>query len=647
MVMGPLSGGKSWWRVTLFALLALILPLLLAACGGSSATDTPTAATTASGSTAITRPVTVASATPAASTTASSTVASASTTASGATVASSSPIGTTTTTTSTGTNPRGTAPTKRGGGGTLHLLWWQAPTTLNNHLAQGTRDEDASRVVLEPLAVTSINSVLPDVPILAKEIPSRANGGVAADGKSVTWRLRGATWSDGSPVTSADVQATWQYIVKPENGATDSAQYANIASIDTPDATTATIIFKEATALWYLPFTNLQGVINQKAQLDTCGDPKTCSINTAPIGSGPFKVTSFTPGDNAQYVINDNYWDVNAPFFAAIDLKGGGDAGTAAKALQAGQVDFAWNLQVTPDVIKQLTDAGKTIDAGPGFGVERIAINFTDPNKDVDGEKSSLAAPHPVLTDPKVRQAISYLVDRDSIARNLYPVARPTCNVLLGIPPALQSKTTTCSYDVAKANQLLDDAGWVKGADGIRAKNGVRMHLTYRSSVNAVREKEEQVLKASFQQAGISMEITNADASVFFGPPDNPDAASRFEKDLEMFTNSPTGPDAQEYLSGWTTGEIPQKSNGWKGANYSRWSNVDYDTLYNQLTTELNPEKRAQIEVQLNDLVVNNYVAIPMVDRYTSNGHAKELINTNYDPWDSALWNVAYWQIRK
>jgi peptide/nickel transport system substrate-binding protein len=646
MVTEVRADGRLCGPVRLVALLALALPLLLAACGGSKATDTPKAAASTTGTKptgvvptgapAIIAPGTA----PAASIAARGTVASASTTAAG-----SATVGTVTTTTETSPNPRGVAPPKRGGGGTLHLYWWQAPMTLNNHLGQGTRDEDASRVVLEPLAVTSINSVLPDVPMLAREIPSQANGEVAPDGKSVTWKLRDARWSDGSPVTSADVLATWQYIIKPENGATDGAQYASIARIDTPDATTVTITFKEATARWYAPFTNLQGVVNQKAQLDTCTDPKTCSISTAPVGSGPFKVTSFTPGDNVQYAINDRYWDANAPFFDAIDLRGGGDAGTAAQALKSGQADFAWNLQVTPDILKQVTDAGAVLDTGPGFGIERIAINFTDPNKDVNGEKSSLAAPHPFLTEPKVRQAISFLVDRDSIAKNLYPVAKPTCNILLGIPPALQSKGTTCAYDVAKANQLLDDAGWAKGAGGIRAKNGVPMKITFSTSVNPVREKEEQMLQSSFQQAGIQMAITNADAGVFFGPPDNPDAASRFTKDMEMFTNSPTDPDAQQYLSGWTTGEIPQQANDWQGANYSRWSSAEYDTLYAQLATELNPDKRAQIEVRLNDLVVNNYVAIPIVDRYASNGHRKALINTNYNPWDSALWNVAYWQI--
>jgi len=454
----------------------------------------------------------------------------------------------------------------------------------------------------------------------------------------------GVKWSDGTPLTSADVKATWQFVVKPENGASSLSQYENIASIDTPDATTVKISFKEATATWYTPFTNLQGSVLQKAQLDTCTDPKTCIISTAPIGTGAFKVKSFTSGDNVQYAMNDNYREANAPFFDAIDLKGGGDAGTAAKAVQSGQADFAWNLQVTPDILKQVTDAGAVIDSGPGFGVEQMILNQTDPNKDVNGEKASLAAPHPFLTDPKVREAMSWLVDRDSIAKNLYGTAKPTCNVLLGIPAALQSTTNKCGYDVAKANQILEDAGWKKGSDGVRAKNGVQLKIVYGSTVNPVREKEEQVIKQSFQQAGIVMDIKNADAGVFFGQPDNPDAAQRGEKDIFMYTTGPSDPDAGDFLTNYQSKFIPQKANGWKTGSPGRWKSDQYDQLAVQLIKELNPEKRATIEKQMNDVIVTNYFQIPIVDRYAANGHAKALLNTNYTPWDSALWNVAYWK---
>ncbi len=323
------------------SVLVMAFPLLLAACGGSATSTPATQATAATGAGAATKP---------AASAASGTAAVGSTTAPGAASG--------TTAAGTGADPRGAAPTKRGGGGTLHVLYWQAPTILNFHLAHGTKDDDASRVVEEPLATLSINAATPDIPVLAKEIPSTANGELAADGTSVTWKLKdGVKWSDGTPFTSADVKATWQYIIKPENGATDIATFLPIASIDTPDATTAKITFKAPTATWYFPFAAGGYPVLQKAQVDTCTDKSNCSVNTAPIGTGPYKVKSFTSGDNVQYVINENYREPNAPFFDAVDWKGGGDAATAAKAVQTGQADFAWNLQVDPSTLKQLTDA--------------------------------------------------------------------------------------------------------------------------------------------------------------------------------------------------------------------------------------------------------------------------------------------------
>ncbi|MDQ2787764.1 MAG: peptide ABC transporter substrate-binding protein [Chloroflexota bacterium] len=650
-------GRKSWERAIAFALLTLILPLVLAACGSSSATNTPAAS-------AATKPVATTGAAPttgaAAATTAPAATAStsgasasatkpaASTTASGTTAASSTTAGTTTTA-STGADPRGTAPTKRGGGGTLHVLYWQAPTVLNDLVAQGTKDQAASRVIEEPLATTSVNGLTPDVAILAKEIPSTANGEIAADGKSVTWKLKdGVKWSDGTPFTSADVKATYDYIANPTNGSTYTATYSNIASVDTPDATTVTITFKDPTAAWYLPFTSYTGAILQKAQLAQCTTPQNCPANTNPIGTGPYKVKSFTSGDNIQYVINDNYREANAPFYDAIDWKGGGDAGTAAKAVIAGDADFAWNLQVTPDILKQVTDGGKSLNLTPGGGVERILLNFSDPNNAVNGEKSSPQSKSPFFTDPLVRQAISYLVDRASIATNLYgPAGNATCNILPSVPPQTNSKNTTCGFDVAKANALLDQAGWVKGSDGIRAKNGVKFNITYSTSVNAVREKEEQVIKQAFQQAGIGMDIKNADAGVFFGKGDNPDASSRFEKDMEMFTNSPGVPDAAAYFEGWTTSQISQKSNGWALPNYERYSDPQYDALVAQLSKELNQDKRNQLTIQANDYIVSHYVDIPMVDRNSVDARRTDLSNTNPTPWDVNTWNIAYWQIKK
>ncbi len=647
--MRVLTGHRFLRPLGKLSVLMMALPLLLAACGGS-ATSTPSTSTTTTGATSAAPATSATAATGAGAATKPAASAASSTTAVGSTTASGTAApGSGVTTASTGTDPRGAAPTKRGGGGTLHVLYWQAPTILNFHLAHGTKDDDASRVIEEPLATLSINAAVPDIPVLAKEIPSTANGELAADGMSVTWKLKdGVKWSDGTPFTSADVKATWQYIMKPETGATDIATFEPIASIDTPDATTAKITFKAPTAAWYLPFAAGGYPVLQKAQVDTCTDKASCVVNTAPIGTGPYKVKSFVSGDNVQYIINDNYREANAPFFDAVDWKGGGDAGTAAKAVQSGQADFAWNLQVDPSTLKQLTDAGAKLNITPGGGVEKILFNFADPRATVNGEQSSPQSKNPFWSDPMVRQAATYLIDRASIATNLYgPAGNPTCNILPSVPPQTNSKNTQCSFDVAKANQLLDQAGWVRGSDGIRAKNGVKFAITFSTTVNPIREKEEQVMKAAFQQAGIQMDLQNVDASVFFGQPDNPDADARFQHDLEMYTSSPTVPDAGDWFKNWTTSQIAQKSNNWSLPNYERYSDPQYDALVAQLSKELNPDKRAQLQIQANDYVVNHWVETPIVDRNSVDGRRADLINTNPTPWDYDAWNIAYWQIKK
>lgn len=545
-------------------------------------------------------------------------------------------------------DPRGAAPTARGGGGTLRILNWQAPTILNVHLAQGGKDYFAGRLVNEPLATISINAATPDIPVLARDIPTAQNGGIAPDGKRVTWKLReGVTWSDGTPFTATDVRATYQFIVRPESAASTVNRFSAVESVEAPDDTTVVITFKNATALWYLPFGGNM-VVLQAAQLASCLGPQNCPINQNPLGTGPYKVRSFMPGDNVQYIINDRYREANAPYFDAVDLKGGGDATTAAKAVQTGQADYAWNLQVTPDILQQLAESGRAIDAYGGNGVEAITLNFADPNREVDGEKSSLKAPHPFQTDPQVREAYRYLIDREAIAKNLYgPAGVATCNVLGSVPPQLSSPNTTCGFDVARANRLLDEAGYARGADGVRAKGGVRLSVAITTSINAVREKQEQVMQQAFRQAGIELNIRNAESGVFFGPPDNPDAASRFEKDMQISAVGNGLPDPETFFTGLTTPRIAQKANGWKGDNFGRYSDPQYDALAAQLARERDPQRRIDLAIQCNDYLVNNGVLLPLVDRKTTNGRRPDLLGTNATPWDSQSWNIAYWQINR
>jgi len=283
------------------ATLVMLLPLLLSACGSDAATSLPAtagsiAATLApaaptAAATSVTAPTTAAGMTaPATNALTNGTVAVGGTAASGMAVAG------TPATPATPLQLSLPSTSKRGAGGNMRLLWWQAPTILNAHLSQGTKDFDAARPVIEPLASITFRSTIPDVPVLAKEIPSMQNGELAADGTAVTWKLKdGVVWSDGQPFTADDVVFTWQFVTDPKNGAATVSDYETIKDITAVDATTVKITFKAATPLWYLPFVGSRGDILPKHILAQCGDAKACPFNLKPIGTGPYTVTDLTP----------------------------------------------------------------------------------------------------------------------------------------------------------------------------------------------------------------------------------------------------------------------------------------------------------------------------------------------------------------
>jgi peptide/nickel transport system substrate-binding protein len=492
------------------------------------------------------------------------------------------------------------------------------------------------------------------VPNLAAEIPTVENGGVSKDQKSITWKLRqDVKWSDGTPFTADDVVFTWKYVADKAVAASDTETADGVTNVEAADPYTVTVTFKEPNPYPYQIFVSGLGNIIQKKQFEPfLGDKaKDAPGNLAPIGTGPYKVVDFKPGDVVTYTLNENYRDPNKPYFHDVQLKGGGDATSAARAVfQTGEVDYAWNLQVEQQVLNQLSQGGKAnLVTALSPNVERILINFADPNTDEGGARSEPDTKHPFLSDLNVRKALAMAVDRKSIAEQLYgPAGQASCNIITS-PPDLVSKNTdsmdVCKFDIAAANQLLDQAGWTKGADGIRAKGGVRMHLVYQTTVNPLRQKEQDIVKSGWEQLGLEVELKSVDASVFFSSDaGNPDTAGHFYTDVEMFTNGASSPDQTQYVALWTTDQIVSKANQWHGNNYHRWSNADYDAIYGQLRTETDAAKRRDLIIKANDLLVSQVVVIPMVARtQPTDGISKAIQGEIPDPWDSVLWNIADW----
>ncbi len=535
-------------------------------------------------------------------------------------------------------------PTKAGGGGPLKLLWWQAPTLINPHFAIGTKDQEGSRIFYEPLAAWDDEGNL--LPVLAAEIPSRESGTLAADGKSVTWKLKpGVKWHDGKPLTADDLVFNWQYAKDPATATTTIGSYKDI-KVEKVDDLTVRVLFDKPTPFWADAFVGTAGsIIPKHLFADYIGaKSRDAPANLVPVGTGPYKFAEFRPGDMLRGDRNTDYHLPNRPFFDTIEMKGGGDAVSAARAvLQTGEYDYAWNLQVEDEILKRLEDGGKgRVELVYGGNLEFILLNATDPNVEVDGEKASIKTKHFAFSDPAVRQAMNLLVDRKSVQEFIYGrTGRATANTVNG-PDRFVSKDTTYAFDVAKANKLLDDAGWAKGPDGIRAKDGKRLKFLFQTSINAPRQKTQAIVKQAAQKAGIEMELKSVTASVFFSSDAaNPDTYPHFYADIEMYTNNATQPDPATWMLQYVSWEVATKANKWQGRNIVRWQNAEADKLYNQAQTELDPVKRAALFIKMNDLIVADNV-LPLLHRAKVSAVIAKL-HAPQSGWDNDLWDLPDW----
>jgi peptide/nickel transport system substrate-binding protein len=536
-------------------------------------------------------------------------------------------------------------PTKRGGGGLLKVLWWQGATLLNPHFATGTKDQDGSRIFYEPLAAWDAEGNL--IPILAASIPSRENGGLSADGTTITWKLKpGVLWHDGKPFSADDVVFNWEYARDPATAAVTTGSY-NGVKVEKVDDLTVKVIYPVPSPFWADAFVGSNGMIIPKHLFAdfTGGKSRDAPTNLKPVGTGPYKFKEFRPGDLITGEINLNYHQANKPHFDAIEMKGGGDAVSAARAvLQTGEYHFGWNLQVEDEVLIRLERGGKgKVTLVEGAGIEHLQLNNTDPWTEVDGERSSIKTKHPSLTDPAVREAMSLLIDRDSVEKFIYGRTGIATGNVVNNPPRFRSKNTKWEFNIDKANALLDKAGWVRGSDGIRAKGGVKLKYVYQTSINQPRQKTQAVVKQAAQKAGIEIEIKSVTASVFFSSDmANPDTYPKFYADLQMYNTSPGRPDPCLWLQWFLSTEVATKDNKWQGRNTTRWKNEEFDKIWNAANTELDPIKRTAMLIECNDIVVRNFVVIPIVYRPSTSGQNNNLRLTlsgfDNDTHDLASW---------
>ncbi len=550
----------------------------------------------------------------------------------------------------------GTENQARGEGGELKMLQWQAPTTLNRYRSTGVKDYLAGSLVMEPLFVVMKDGSL--APMLADTVPSVEDGTLAEDLTWATVSLKpDLLWSDGEAVTSEDVRFTWEWNINQDNGSFSYDIFATVEDVEIIDDLTVTFHFKESNPIWFEVVSSSGGtVILPQHILHEQTQEVNDAFGIAPIGTGPFVVTEFTPNDQAVYVANENYREPNKPFFSSVLLKGGGDAAAAARStLQTGEYDFAWLLNVEPEILEPMTgeDSPGVLDITPTVSLEFMDVNMSDPHTEVNGQFSEMNTPHPILSDVRVRKALALAINREVITSELYLEGNePAANVILG-NPAIDTSHNTAVYDQGEAKALLDEAGWVleDGAQ-VRTKDGEELRLSLATSVSSIRQKTQSIIQANLAEVGIAVELEQIDAGLFFdGSAGNDQNLTHFYRDLQFYSTSVGNARPLTLMNNWYTGpegaNIAQKSNGWSASNNSRWQNEEYDAELEAARVESDDEKLIERLINLNDMVVNDYAVIPLVHYGLNVGYSKRLNaeNFGFGPFEYHYWNIANWNL--
>ncbi|MGB3330571.1 MAG: ABC transporter substrate-binding protein, partial [Thermomicrobiales bacterium] len=454
---------------------------------------------------------------------------------------------------------------------------------------------------------------------------------------------------------------TWKWVTAPDNGASSLAVWSGIKEIAAKDDRTAVVTMKAPSFAWYEPFTGVfNGILLPAHAFNNDPGNRNDAFLTAPIGTGPYVVTDFSSTGEITYAINAAYREQAKPWFRALAMTVGTDPAAAANAVASGAIDFAAGFALDPA-------AGATPDAAgtPGVvvtvassSVEALRFNFSDPATTVQGEVSQKDTPHPIFSDPRVRQALNTAVNRGQIAATVYGAGVHTdANVLVGLA-SWTAKDTGWSYNLDAANRILDDAGWTRTGD-TRSKDGVDLAFEIVAPASDRRQQTLAILQEDFAKIGATVTVTPIDPTEFFSF--DPAGAQSFYAmpwDAGLWADGTYSPAPLGYLRRWYAGpkgaNIAQKANGWLStqevfdgviADTQRYANPDYDTLYESLETTLGQQDADALLLQMNDMLVKDVVIVPIVVLANRVGVAARLRRDNLGlgAFVSPLWNIANW----
>jgi len=504
-------------------------------------------------------------------------------------------------------------------GGTVIVGTPQEPGTLSPLLSSATIDDVINAFIVEGLVTMDGDGNY--APVLAEALPTASE-----DGLTVTYKLKkDIKFSNGDPFTCADVQFTYEAIVSDLSGASTSG-YSDIENIECPDDYTAVVTFAEV----YAPFMRLFAFIVPKAAGDLA-KLDTWEYNRAPIGTGPWMVKEWVAGDYIALQPNPYYREAGKPYLESVIVKILPSRETGVQLLGTGEITVLWDLTEADIPTIETLDGVGWSGALYGYGENELLV-FNFGTTDGSAPADPATAPHFALNDLRVRQAIQYGIDKQLIVDTLL-----NGNVKVGttVLPAGQwgCPQPASEYSVDKAKALLEEAGWVVGADGIREKDGVKLSLKISTTTgNQLREQTEQVLVEMMKEIGIDLVIDNVPSDVLFASWDSDGMRKKGRFDILLYTTG-GGIDPDSHLFGnYHSARIPSADNEGAGNNYSRYINADVDALIDDAAFNPDQEARREAYCKVAEQINKDLPRVFLYERMVISGYREQLQNFRVSP---------------
>jgi peptide/nickel transport system substrate-binding protein len=427
-------------------------------------------------------------------------------------------------------------------------------------------------------------------PVMVEEVPTLDNGLVTTNDKGntvVTYKLRkGLKWSDGQPITTADCKMTHDLMMDPNSGSFQRASYPDVVeSFDVVDDTTFTLTYNTpfpdfqsnayAGCGWF-PDHIFRQIYKDKGNVDDAP----FWTGQGVVGYGPYKFDSWDVGSQITLVRNEN-WDGTAPAWDKIILRFITESAQMVNALEAGEINVAFNF--SDDLVPKYS------------AIQNVSVFKTD---GVYGDAIWLNVGnggHPALTDPKVREAIVRAIDRKTLAEQLVGPGVPVPKSWKS-PQFWPDDLPFWDYDEAKANQLLDEAGWKdSNNDGTRDKDGRELVLRFFTTTRQIRMDYQTVIQEYLTKVGVGTQLIPVPSNILFADFKDRGILDTGDFDMALFalSTNPLSPafDAPTWFGcdGKPTAEHPEGNNGWGSCD------PEFDKLDLQILKTVDPAKRLEL----------------------------------------------------